>query len=504
MITPVLICSQMPKVKHFFIGLFILGSVFNLNAQKKIISGFVKDIQNDESIPFAYVHFKGTQFGKVSDSSGRFSFSFDKWPSDTLEISSIGYQTFRFNISSEKDSVLIDAFLNHGTFNDGDEMLTVEIDVHNALYTWRTFVPNAKRILNKSNLTDSLPQLLKSLNLRHSQNDIILNFSTTIFQQSTKVYYRYKLENSEKNWQYAEGTNINIFYFNLAPGTYTFTAYITNEQGNWSSKKIELEIHILPAWWQTQLFKIISLVVGLLLIYGLYRSRIAFIRKKEKQKSVHEKELLELEAKALRAQMNPHFIFNCLNSIKSLIQQHDEERSVSYLITFSKLIRTLFNNADKKEISLCDEIETCKLYLQLEAMRFDSKFSYTVNVDENIDLKSIQIPALIVQPFIENAIWHGIMPRSNGGHISLNVVKGSSMVEIIVDDNGIGREISLQNKSASNIAHQSKGVNLTQSRLELNNLLQQRQAKLENIDKKDENGEATGTMVIIKIKEELS
>ena len=121
--------------------------------------------------------------------------------------------------------------------------------------------------------------------------------------------------------------------------------------------------------------------------------------------------MLELEAKALRAQMNPHFIFNCLNSIKSLIQQHEEEKSVTYLTTFSKLIRTLFNNADKKEISLYDEIETCKLYLQLEAMRFDTKFSYSVNVDENIDLKSIQVPALIIQPFIENAIWHGIVPR---------------------------------------------------------------------------------------------
>jgi sensor histidine kinase YesM len=119
-------------------------------------------------------------------------------------------------------------------------------------------------------------------------------------------------------------------------------------------------------------------------------------------------------------------------------------------------------------------------------------------------LKAIQIPALIVQPFIENAIWHGIVPSNNGGHISLDVGKQDSIVEIIVDDNGIGRETSLQNKSASNIAHQSKGVNLTQSRLELNNLLQQRQAKLETIDKKDEHGAPIGTMVIIKIKEELS
>ena len=223
----------------------------------------------------------------------------------------------------------------------------------------------------------------------------------------------------------------------------------------------------------------------------------------EKQKSIHEKELLELEAKALRAQMNPHFIFNCLNSIKAMMQEKQTEKGVTYLTTFSKLIRTLFNNADRKEISLFDEIETCKLYLQLEAMRFDTKFTYSVNVDENIDLKSIQVPALIIQPFIENAIWHGIVPKNAGGNVSLNVSGKNGSIEIVVDDNGIGREASQQNKSGSTLIHQSKGVNLTQSRLELDNLLQQRQASLETIDKKDDNGAAAGTKVIITIKEEI-
>src|SRR5204862_6427017 len=103
----------------------------------------------------------------------------------------------------------------------------------------------------------------------------------------------------------------------------------------------------------------------------------------EKGKAAREKELLELEAKALRAQMNPHFIFNCLNSIKSLMQEKEMDKGITYLTTFSKLIRTLFNNADKKEITLYDEIETCKLYLQLEALRFNNKLSYTVNIDES-------------------------------------------------------------------------------------------------------------------------
>lgn len=245
---------------------------------------------------------------------------------------------------------------------------------------------------------------------------------------------------------------------------------------------------------------------GLLFIWNLIYFLYKYIKnlKKEIQKGADMKiGLLELESKALRAQMNPHFIFNCMNSIKSLIQQDEKEKSITYLTTFSKLIRSLFNNADKKEITLYDEIETCKLYLQLETMRFDAKFSYVVQVDESIDLKSVQIPALIIQPFIENAVWHGIMPHNNSGHLSLSVLQKENSIQIIVDDDGIGRAASLQSKSTSNLMHQSKGVNLTQSRLELNNLLQQRQAKLQIIDKKDEQAKATGTTVIIEIKEEL-
>ena len=249
------------------------------------------------------------------------------------------------------------------------------------------------------------------------------------------------------------------------------------------------------------LFPTLLTMSGWLLIYFLFHY-VKGVRKEERLRAQYELQMVALEAKALRSQMNPHFIFNCLNSIKSLIQDDQKDKSVTYLTTFSKLIRTLFNNADKKEISLYDEIETCKLYLQLEAMRFDSKFSYNFNMDETIDLKSIYVPALIIQPFIENAIWHGIVPKGDGGNVSLSVNRKNGNIEIMVDDNGLGRESSQQNKGASSIGHQSKGVNLTQSRLELDNLLQQRQAKLETIDKKDENEKASGTMVIITLPKE--
>jgi hypothetical protein len=250
------------------------------------------------------------------------------------------------------------------------------------------------------------------------------------------------------------------------------------------------------------LFPVLLTFCGWVLIYFLFHY-VRGVRKEERLKIKYKVERTELEAKALRAQMNPHFIFNCLNSIKSLIQEDQKDKSIVYLTTFSKLIRTLFNNADKKEITLYDEIETCKLYLQLEAMRFDAKFSYSVNIDQEIDLKSIYVPALIVQPFIENSIWHGIVPKEAGGYVNLLVLQNDGAIKIVVDDNGIGREASKQNKAVSRIAHQSKGVSLTQSRLKLNNLLHERQAALDIIDKKDDKGMASGTTVILKINEEI-
>ncbi len=216
-----------------------------------------------------------------------------------------------------------------------------------------------------------------------------------------------------------------------------------------------------------------------------------------------QKEMLELEARALRAQMNPHFIFNCMNSIKSLILQNEQDKAIDYLTTFSKLIRTIFHNSDKREVTLYDEIETCRLYVQLESMRFDAKFGHHFIVDTQIDLKSVFVPALIMQPFIENAIWHGIMPKPSGGTVSVIVEREGDGVRCIIDDDGIGVELSKQNQFKGKLAmHQSRGVHLTQSRLNLNNLLNSRSITVETINKKNSDGKASGTRVVLTISED--
>lgn len=350
-------------------------------------------------------------------------------------------------------------------------------------------------------------EIQNKVELNYNENSISILYSARGYSSEDTIVFAYKLEGYDADWINAsysildEKMNMAVYPF-LMPGTYTFKVKVKKGNEGWQEKQAELAIIIKAAFWQNWWFRVAVVVLLSSLIFLIVRLRVNSVRKKERAKSAYEKDLLELEARALRAQMNPHFIFNCLNSIKSLIQEGQAEKSVIYLTTFSKLIRTLFNNTDKKEITLYDEIETCRFYLQLESMRFDAKFSYKVSVDEHIDLKSVQIPALIIQPFIENAIWHGIMPKAAGGNVSLGVSKKNGHIEIVIEDDGIGREASYQNKSGS-LSHQSRGVNLTQARLKLDNLLQQRQATFDIIDKKDKDGSGAGTVVVITIKEEI-
>lgn len=228
---------------------------------------------------------------------------------------------------------------------------------------------------------------------------------------------------------------------------------------------------------------------------------IGRIKKTEEEKAALKIKLVESEVQALRVQMNPQFIFHGMSTIKSLINKNENDKAAGYLTIFSKLIRTLFQNSDKQQVSLYEELETYRLYTQLEKMRFGDKVEFVFNVDEQLDLKDIKVPALVLQPFIENAIWHGLAPKETGGKVIVGVSQKNGTVECIVEDNGIGRELSAQYKAEYEATYQSKGIGLTQSRLELDKLLNEREDSITIIDKKDETGRAKGTKVIITFKE---
>ena len=225
------------------------------------------------------------------------------------------------------------------------------------------------------------------------------------------------------------------------------------------------------------------------------------LKKTEREKNALRVRLAEMETQSLRAQMNPQFIFNSMNSIKSLITKNENDKASNYLTTFSKLIRTLFQNSDRREISLFEEIETGKLYTKLEQMRFDNKIDFVFNIDERIDLKDIKVPALLLQTFIENAIWHGLVPIENGGKVIVSINEKNGGVECIIDDNGIGRESSKQHEVQYQASHQLNGISLTHTRLDLEKLLNERENSITIIDKTKGSGEPGGTKVIISFKE---
>ncbi|MGZ8540960.1 MAG: sensor histidine kinase [Chitinophagaceae bacterium] len=356
-------------------------------------------------------------------------------------------------------------------------------------------------LFNKPFRTDTVPEFLHLLELPYHKNYVSFTFSSTEYDQPERLEYRYKLEEVNENWVYVSYLNRTATYNNLKPGNYTFYAAVKNTDGNWSNDGVRLQLIIVPAWWQTSWFKFIAILAMVFVIFWLVRWRINTVRKQEQLKASYEKELLELEAKALRAQMNPHFIFNSLNSIKSLINKNENDKAADYLTTFSKLIRTLFQNSDKREVSLHDELETCKLYTQIEKMRFGDKLDFVFEVDKAIDLKDIKVPALILQPFIENAIWHGLVPQESGGKVVFSVKEKNEAVVCTIDDDGIGRELSKQYKAQYEATHQSKGIGLTQSRLELDKLLNDREDTIEIIDKQNEDGTPGGTTIIITFKE---
>ena len=342
-------------------------------------------------------------------------------------------------------------------------------------------------------------ELLKEINLKYDENKIEIYYSCRGILPDSLIF-AWKMDNYSNDWivspysVFGEGTNM-ISFDNLKPGKYIFRVKAKNASHDWLGKRIELVINIANPYWQTWWFWA-SVITGLsLLIFFIVKLRVNTVRKQERIKAEHEKELLQMEAKALRSQMNPHFIYNCMNSIKSLIQLKDEDKSIRYLTTFSKLIRTLFQNSDKRLISLYDEIETCRLYVQLEAMRLNYKLTYEFNIDPNLDLKSVMVPALIIQPFIENAIWHGIVPKGEG-NITITVKGNSDVVICEVDDDGIGREMSKLNKPVTPVIHESRGVHLSQARLNLGNLLNEMNATIETKDKYND-GVAAGTLVTL-------
>jgi ligand-binding sensor domain-containing protein/putative methionine-R-sulfoxide reductase with GAF domain/anti-sigma regulatory factor (Ser/Thr protein kinase) len=212
-----------------------------------------------------------------------------------------------------------------------------------------------------------------------------------------------------------------------------------------------------------------------------------------------QQKMTQVEMQALRAQMNPHFIFNCLNSINRYIVKSDQTTASLYLTKFAKLIRLILDNSNNNHVTLTNELEALKLYIEMEALRFDKKFSYEIKVEENIGTDTIELPPLIIQPYVENAIWHGLLHKENNGHLTIRISMKESMLQCVIEDNGIGREKAKELKSKTATSRKSLGMQLTENRLSLLNKHAELNASIEIIDLENGNRQAAGTKVILKI-----
>jgi tetratricopeptide (TPR) repeat protein len=226
-------------------------------------------------------------------------------------------------------------------------------------------------------------------------------------------------------------------------------------------------------------------------------SRYLYIRRTDKEKLTADfkKQLAQAEIKALRAQMNPHFIFNCLTSINCFILDHNHEVASEYLIKFSKLMRLILENSMNDTVTIEKELEALKLYIELESVRYDNKFTFECHVDKCINTNITMIPPMLLQPFIENSIWHGLMHKGSPGTITLDIKKlNSDFLKILISDDGIGREKAAE-KSDKSGNHKSHGLQVTSHRIEMLNKLYAAGASLHIIDLKDDSGLAIGTRV---------
>jgi tetratricopeptide (TPR) repeat protein len=219
----------------------------------------------------------------------------------------------------------------------------------------------------------------------------------------------------------------------------------------------------------------------------------------ERTKAAFQQQATELEMQALRAQMNPHFIFNCLSSINRFILINKTEAASDYLTKFSRLIRMALHNSEKPLITLESELEALRLYLDLERLRFKNAFNYSITFINTIDINAVHIPPMLIQPFAENAIWHGLMHKKEKGNLEIEIFQQGDFLSCTIRDDGIGRKKAREMKSKSASTHKSMGVQITESRIEMLQQKEQLDAFITITDLVLPDGSTGGTEVLLKI-----
>jgi sensor histidine kinase YesM len=338
----------------------------------------------------------------------------------------------------------------------------------------------------------SLKYYDKSLQQAKLQND----YSSVywVYLDMSDMYLR-KRDTSNAFKNYVQYKKYNDFYLKrsntqgLADAKIRYDAETRNKELELLSLKLSKQKLLIYGY--TGLF-VLSLAIGILL-YS--RSRI---NAKRRISDMNHK-IAEITQANLRQQMNPHFIFNTLNSIQYYMYQHDKLATNNYLTKFSSLMRKVLENSQHTSVPLRDELDALNLYLELEKIRFKDKFDYQINIDEEIDTILYKVPTMLMQPYVENSICHGLMPGEGNGLVKIDLELKEDYILCTIEDNGIGREAAQEKKMKSEKAHNSLGTQIVSSRLDLVNSLYGTSLKTIYTDLKNDKGEPVGTRVELHI-----
>ncbi|MBN1650506.1 MAG: histidine kinase [Bacteroidales bacterium] len=368
---------------------------------------------------------------------------------------------------------------------------------------WVVFDP--KTVLSRQRLPDifltelsvkgelKIPSLshYSKIRLKHHENFFTVGFTNTDLIASTQYSYRYRLKDLEDNWNYIDKGNALARYTNIKPGKYILEVQLALNNSNWKNikmKSILIEVET-PLWKKT--WFILSVAVLLLLAIG-------FAIRNLYQRIITRRKMAELKELLLRAQINPHFIFNALVAIQGYIYKKEEVEASKYLAEFSKLIRLILENTKQEYITLEKELQLLNYYLSLQKQRFKTKFSYKIDVDPNIDLTFFKLPPMLAQPFVENAIEHGAVKKESGGYVHIRLKLEKNTLVYSIEDNGIGRIKSLALKKGRE-THKSFGTEITEERLSCFRKYYNYKISYQIEDLYDSEHNASGTRVTFKI-----
>lgn len=329
-----------------------------------------------------------------------------------------------------------------------------------------------------------------SIRVGHASNDLSFSFAGISYNESgnTRYAWRFK-ETGDEKWNEL-GKQNQVHFNNLRPGHYLLEVKAYAANNKWPEQITELPIDIRPPWWQTTAFRIGAAICLTALIVLLYRLRIKGIRKKSRLNE----QLAEYEMKALHAQMNPHFVFNCLNSIKYMILHDQKENASHYLNLFSRMIRQTLEQSKQGIVSLDQEREYLRAYLEMEELRFNQSFRYSIQIDEQLNSRKVMIPSMLIQPLAENAIWHGLMNKQGDKQLHISFSRDNGQLTCTVEDNGIG--IKQVKDAGPPKAYRQTGLDNIRQRLELLNKKFNLSGSMVIHDLKDGNGK-TGTRIRI-------